>query len=348
MDTSNIYYADEKPQILRDFLIYIETIKGKSSKTAHEYFLDLRMFFRFIKIIKNRCPLGIPFDKIPINDIDLALIREITLSDTYEFLNYTAKKRLKHQNSPDSEIGLIASSRARKISSIRAFFRYLTDKTQLLDVNPVQNLDYPSIKKALPKYLTIDDSLKLLSNIEGANKERDYCILTFFLNCGLRVSELVGLNLTDIQNNQIRVLGKGNKERMLYLSEACQEALDAYLPARIKPNHLDEHALFVSRNHRRINVQTVKWLVKKHITDAGLDPAKYSAHKLRHTAATLMYQNGVDIRTLQDVLGHTNLNTTMIYTHIEDTHVREAAQLNPLSKIKIKDCKEKNDDTEDG
>lgn len=339
--------AAEQPQILRDFLIYMETIRGKSEKTIDEYFLDLRMFFRFMKRKNGIVPEETEFDTISISDIDIKMIRDITLSDAYEFLNYTAKERLKHAGSESSGIGLIASSRARKISALRSFFRYLTDKRQLLEYNPIQNLDYPSIKKSLPQYLSVEDSIKLLESVEGPYQERDYCILTIFLNCGLRVSELVGLNTTDIQDDQLRVLGKGNKERMLYLNEACLNALEAYFPHRLlPPPGPDKNALFVSRNRRRISARTVKWLVEKYIIMAGLDPEKYSAHKLRHTAATLMYQNGVDIRTLQDVLGHTNLNTTMIYTHIEDSDVRTASKLNPLSHI-VRKKKEENPPEED-
>ena len=201
----------------------------------------------------------------------------------------------------------------------------------------MSNLESPTIRKTLPVYLTTDDSLKLLESVQGEYAERDYCILTLFLNCGLRVSELVGLNLTDFQGDTVRVLGKGNKERTVYLNDACKAALERYLPKRITPHDRDKNALFISRNRNRINVQTVKWLVKKHLEQAGLDTQKYSAHKLRHTAATLMYQNGVDIRTLQSILGHTSVNTTMIYTHIEDSSLREAATKNPLASVKPQD-----------
>ena len=195
------------------------------------------------------------------------------------------------------------------------------------------SLESPTIRKTLPVYLTEDDSIKLLEAVQGEYAERDYCILTLFLNCGLRVSELVGLNLTDFQRDTVRVTGKGGKQRTVYLNEACAEAINAYLPHRLRPHDRDKNALFISRNRNRISVQTVKWLVKKYVGQAGLNTHKYSAHKLRHTAATLMYQNGVDIRTLQTILGHTSVSTTMIYTHIEDSSLREAAQRNPLSAV---------------
>ena len=327
-------YAADAPRVLRDFLTYISTIQGKSSKTAHEYYLDLRLFFRVLKHNKGLVPKALPLDQIPIEDIDIDFLRDVTLSDAYDYLEYMSGERPTQQDSTATDFGLSGTSRARKVSAIRAFFRYLTDKRHLLDSNPVSNLESPTIRKTLPVYLTTDDSVRLLEAVQGEYAERDYCILTFFLNCGLRVSELVGLNLTDFQGDTVRVLGKGNKERTVYLNQACKAALEQYLPKRITPHEKDKNALFISRNRNRINVQTVKWLVKKHLGQAGLDTQKYSAHKLRHTAATLMYQNGVDIRTLQNILGHTSVNTTMIYTHIEDSSLREAAAKNPLASVK--------------
>lgn len=323
-------------QILKDYLTYMEVIKGKSEKTVHEYYLDLRVFFRYLKWKRLPDAGEHPecMQQMDLSDIDVAFLQEITLSDVYDFLHYTAKERPKHGNSAHSELGLNAVSRARKISSLRAFFKYLTDKAQLLKENPVQNLDYPSLPKSLPHFLTLEDSISLLEHVDGPYKERDYCILVLFLNCGLRVSELVGINLQDIRDGKLRVVGKGNKERMLYLNQACQQAIAAYLPTRITPKEQDRSALFISRNQNRINVQTVKWLVKKYLRAAGLSTEEYSAHKLRHTAATLMYQNGVDIRTLQNVLGHKNLDTTMIYTHIDNCNMQQAADRNPLSTVK--------------
>lgn len=329
MNTDN-----QSPQIIKDFMSYLQTVKGKSPKTAHEYYLDLRMFFRYMKQHRGLSE-GIPFSEISIADIDIDFIRSITLSDAYNFLMYTVQERPKHQNSDNSDIGLIATSRARKISALRSFFKYLTDKAHLLENNPLQNLEYPTIRRSLPRFLTVEESQRLLMAVDGPYRERDYCILMLFLNCGLRVSELVGLNTTDILGEQIRVLGKGNKERILYLNDACVDAINAYLPHRL-PTKVGESskALFVSRNHNRMRKTTVEHMVKKYLQKAGLDEAKFSAHKLRHTAATMMYQNGVDIRTLQDVLGHENVNTTMIYTHIHDTNMKDAAQKNPLSTYK--------------
>ena len=334
MDKPMSQYAADAPRVLRDFLTYISTIQGKSAKTAHEYYLDLRLFFRVLKRNKGLVSKELPLDKIPIEDVDAAFLAEVTLSDVYDYLEYMSGERPTQQNSTATDFGLSGNSRARKVSAIRAFFRYLTDKKHILENNPVSNLESPTIRKTLPVYLTAEDSIRLLESVQGEYAERDYCILTIFLNCGLRVSELVGLNLSDFQGDTVRVLGKGNKERTVYLNDACRAALERYLPKRITPHDKDKNALFISRNRNRINAQTVKWLVKKHLGQAGLDTQKYSAHKLRHTAATLMYQNGVDIRTLQNLLGHTSVSTTMIYTHIEDSSLREAAARNPLASVK--------------
>lgn len=327
-------YAADAPRILRDFLTYISTIQGKSARTAHEYYLDLRLFLRVLKNNKGLVPRELPIDRIAIDDVDIDFLKTVTLSDAYDYLEYMSGERPTQQNSPDTEFGLSVNSRARKVSAIRAFFRYLTDKKHLLETNPMASLESPTIRKTLPVYLTADDSVKLLEAVQGEYAERDYCILTLFLNCGLRVSELVGLNLTDFQRDTVRVTGKGGKERTVYLNEACADAINQYLPHRLRPHDRDKNALFISRNRNRISVQTVKWLVKKYVGQAGLNTHKYSAHKLRHTAATLMYQNGVDIRTLQTILGHTSVSTTMIYTHIEDSSLREAAQKNPLASVR--------------
>ncbi|WP_122789772.1 tyrosine recombinase XerC [Intestinibacillus sp. Marseille-P6563] len=329
-------YAHDAPPLLRDFLVYISTIKGKSERTAYEYFLDLRFFLRYLLHSRKFVPLDMPFEEIPLQAVDVDFLKTITLSDVYDYLGYIAQERPRQQNSPHTEYGLCATSRARKVASLRAFFKYLTVKAGVLEVNPVSELDSPSLPKKLPRYLTLEDSKTLLESVSGPYAARDYCILTLFLNCGMRVSELAGMNLQDIQNDTLRVLGKGNKERTIYLNDACLEAIAAYLPERIVPHPADQNAFFTSRNRNRLSIPTIKWLVKKYLTAAGLDAQKYSAHKLRHTAATLMYQNGVDIRTLQTVLGHTNVDTTMIYTHIQDENVRAAAQNNPLASVRRK------------
>lgn len=335
-------YAADAPQLLRDFLNYMLTIRGRSAKTTHEYYLDLRTFFRYLKQEKKLVPPDVPFDQIETSDIDITFIRDITLSDTYDYLSFMAQERPRQANSPTTGYGISVTSRARKIAALRSFFKYLTDKAGLLEYNPISNLESPKVRKPLPRYLTAEDSVQLLESVTGPYAERDYCILTLFLNCGMRVSELAGLNLNDFQGDTVRVLGKGNKERVLYLNDACKAAIEAYLPTRIKPHDIDKQAFFVSRNRNRISVQTVKWLVKKHVREAGLDAEKMSPHKLRHTAATLMYQNGVDIRSLQTILGHDNLDTTMIYTHVEDANLRTATAKNPLASIQPKLRKKNN------
>jgi site-specific recombinase XerD len=326
----------EAPQILRDFLSYHETIRGHSQRTVDEYFLDLRNFFRYLKQTRDPSLRGRSLDEIPILDVDLAFIRTVTLTDVYDYMTYLSRDRVQHQNSPNSDYGLTAASRARKIATLRSFFNYLTNKMHLLEVNPIKDIDSPKLKKTLPRYLTLDESVHLLESVSGAHQERDYCILTLFLNCGLRISELVGLNLGDIQEDALRVLGKGDKTRIVYLNDACKQALNQYLQVRRPISGRDRNALFLSAQNERISRSGVHAMVKKRLLEAGIDSTRYSAHKLRHTAATLMLQNGVDIRTLQELLGHENLNTTQIYTHIDNEALRVAAKANPLSHVKRK------------
>lgn len=309
---------------MRDFLVYHETIQGHSHRTVDEYYLDLRNFFRFLKQNKNLASQNTPLDDISIADVDLPLVRDVTLTDIYSYMNYLSRDR-----------GLNNTSRARKVATIRSFYKYLTNKAKLLETNPVQDLDSPRLKKSLPKYLNLEESMDLLDSVDGKNSNRDYCILTLFLNCGLRISELVGLNITDVRGDQLRVLGKGNKERMLYLNDACQRALTDWLDERSAMTLVDQNALFVTlQNRRRISTAAVHKLVKKHLSAAGLDSTQYSSHKLRHTAATLMLQNGVDVRTLQELLGHDHLNTTQIYTHVDNEDLRTAAKANPLGGVR--------------
>ena len=321
----------DAPQVLRDFLVYHETIRGHSKNTVDEYYLDLRTFFRFLKLSRGMVPRSTELDDISISDIDVPFIAKVTLAEVYDFLAFLSRDRIKQPNSAEPEFGLTASSRARKIASIRSFFKYMTVTAKLLDENPVQDLDSPKLPKSLPRYLTLEESQRLLSAVDGSNKERDYCILCIFLNCGLRISELVGMNVNDYRGDNLRVIGKGNKERTVYLNDACRAALDAWLDVRRNLVPARVSAMFLSNRRTRISVDSVQVLVKKYLKKAGLDASLYSTHKLRHTAATLMLQNGVDVRTLQEVLGHENLNTTQIYTHIDNAELRTAAAANPLS-----------------
>ena len=329
-------YRKDSPQILLDFLSYHETIKAHSQRTVDEYYLDLRNFFRYMKRARNAELHELPLDQIDIRDVDLAFISSIRLTDIYDYLSYLSRDRLQHQNSEISNKGLSPASRARKLATIRSFFNYLCNKRHLLEENPCKDVDPPKLMKTLPRYLTLDESISLLDSVDGENRERDYCILTLFLNCGLRISELIGLNLNDMQGDALRILGKGNKVRIVYLNQACKDALGQYLAVRRPISGRDREALFLSRNNRRISRSTVNLLVKKHLSAAGLDSTRYSSHKLRHTAATLMLQNGVDVKAVQEVLGHEHLNTTEIYTHIDNEALRVAAKANPLSCVKIK------------
>ncbi len=315
------------PDIIKSFLIYSETIKNKSENSVNEYYTDLRTFFRYIKLVRGKVEKDTPFKEIDISDIDVSLVKTVTLEDLYSFLVF-CKNEL--NNSP--------TTRARKCSVLKIYFRYLTLNTHQLDKNPAELLEAPKATSSLPKYLTLEDSIQLLSSVDGNNKERDYCILTLFLNCGLRLSELCGINLSDISGDgRLRVLGKGRKERIIYLNSACIEALEAYL--RVRPNDGvpsdQKNALFISRNKRRISNKTVQHIVYTFLDKAGLGGMGLSPHKLRHTAATLMYQQGhVDVRALKEVLGHANLNTTQIYTHLSNEHIKEAIDSNPLAKVK--------------
>ena len=321
------------PIVLRDFLAYHETIKGQSQRTISEYYLDLRMFLRFIKLMRSDMPIHTRLDDIPIKDVDIEFISQITTSEIFDFLSYLANDRNPDPDSPAPEYGISATARARKLSAIKSFYKYLTVRTKQLQENPVADLEYPKLRKSLPKYLTLEQSAALLQAVSGQNEKRDYAILMLFLNCGIRRSELVGLNLSDVYEDRIRVVGKGNKERFVYFGSACRKAIDAYLPERRKRILTDNRALFGSRNGNRISTDAVHRLVKKALLQAGLDSTQFSAHKLRHTAATMMLSGGVDVKTVQEVLGHENLNTTQISTHIENTELKIAAEANPLSKL---------------
>lgn len=327
-------YRDEAPEVIKGFLTYHETIKGHSRKTVDEYYLDLRTFFRFMKIHRGLVPRSVDIEEVSISDIDLDFVKSVTVTDTYDYLSYLSRDRVKNQRSRDTEYGTKASTRARKVSTLRSFYKYLNVKAKLIEENPLKDLDVPKIPATLPRYLTLEEAQSLLSSIDGKNKERDYCIICIFLNCGLRISEIVGLNIQDIRADHLRVFGKGSKERIIYINEATAAAINNYLEVRKEIAAIDRNALFLSNRRTRITRETVHSMVKKYLAAAGLDADKYSSHKLRHTAATLMLQNGVDVRTLQELLGHENLNTTQIYTHVDNSELRIASNANPLAKFK--------------
>ena len=313
-----IDYRLEVPPILRDFLTYHETIQGHSKKTVDEYFLDLRTFFRYIKIEKGRVPRATPLDEISISDVDLALIRSVTLTDIYAFLSFLSRDRKKNANDPNSRYGLEVSSRARKVATIRSFYKYLVSKAKLLDENPIQELDSPKIRQTLPRYLTLDESIQLLESIEGDNAERDFCMITLFLNCGLRISELVGLNLSDVRDERLRVLGKGNKERTVYFSVRAKVMLQAYLEQR-----RGGEALFASSRapYGPMQDRAVQKILKS-LGERAAIPRRVHPHILRHTFASNAINAGMDITIIQQLLGHADPKTTLIYAELSPRMVR--------------------------
>lgn len=323
------------PAICKEYASYVTVIKGNSEKTVCEYLQDLRTFFRFF--IARRDGLDTSpeaLEAISISEIGLAEVCTVSERMILEFLMYTSTQR---GNSP--------TTRMRKLSALRSFFGYLYKKQRIIEHDPTVNIDAPKKGATLPKYLTVDESVALLDAVrkdtESKSVARDYAIICLFLNTGMRLSELVGLNLEsfDSQITQVKVLGKGNKERMIYINKAAREAIENYLRVRLDPKHVrtSDHALFLSSREKRISNKTVQWVVYKYLKLAGLKTKGMSVHKLRHTAATLMYQSGkVDVRVLKDILGHEQLNTTQIYTHIAERNLEEAVENNPLADVMIK------------
>ena len=323
---------DQNPEFVNSFLDYSITILNKSPNSVKEYNYDLNIFLKYMKI-HFKLTNETEFNNISIKDFSLNTLKKITLDDIHAFLSYLALNQ-----------GSKPATRARKISTIRIFFSYLSQKANLIDYNPAQNLETPKLDKRMPKYLSLDDSKKLLNvtaNENDENKERDFAIITLFLNCGLRLSELIGINIQDIDFNEckLNVIGKGNKERIIYLNKACINAINDYISVRPKEGVKNDSkssnkALFLSKRKERISKRTVQYIVEKELLKAGLDTSKYSVHKLRHTAATLMYQYGnVDIRALQELLGHESISTTEIYTHVSNEQVRNAVEVNPLANL---------------
>lgn len=311
------------PELVRKYLNYLLGVKSKSQLTVLEYASDLRLFLKFLVRYRNLCEKNIDFDDINISLLDESFICSISLDEAYAFLTYCRNERNNDNN-----------ARARKVVSIKRFFRYL-EVNGYISVNRIAFLEAPQTKKALPKYLTLEQSIKLLDSVDGKFKERDYCILTLFLNCGLRLSELIGINISHIkENNTLVVLGKGNKERTVYLNDACLRAIRLYLAVRPADGVIDRDALFLSNRKTRISRQSVQKMVEGALKKCGLDGLGFSTHKLRHTAATLMYQHGnVDPLQLKEILGHENLSTTEIYTHVIDEQLKQAVDSNPLNNL---------------
>ena len=327
---------DENPYFLNDFLDYSSTILNKSTNTIKEYNYDIAHFLKFIQyefgVVKLKNSQTIK--DIIIKDMDISIVEKITLENIHSFLSYLKNE---YRSKP--------ATLARKTASIRVFFYYLCNKTKKIPNNPAQDLESPKLEKRLPKYLTLEQSQELLEttfsyNNHGNhdNHERNYAIITLFLNCGMRLSELVNINIKDIDfsNNKLNVIGKGNKERTIYLNNSCVKAIKQYLAIRPKDGikATSKDALFLSERKERISNRTVQYIVKEELRLAGIDQNKYSVHKLRHTAATLMYKYGnVDIRALQELLGHESIATTEIYTHVDNEQIREAVEKNPLANF---------------
>lgn len=325
-DIANKRYSDV-PDVLRGYLNYMTVIKGRSPNTVKEYYYDIKMFYRFLYASLNNISQN-EFNKIDLTNFDESILKNITLNDLYEFMAFVNNTYSSNDN-----------YRARKVSSLRSYFNYLHSRLGFITSNPAADLDSPKIKKRMPRYLTVEESVNFLKSIKGKNQQRDFAMFAIFLSCGLRLSELIGINLKNInlEKRTLRVIGKGNKERIVYLNNLCVDAINSYLEVRPEVKvHEDMDALFISTKGRRISNRMVEILAKKYFSDAGIDPELYSPHKLRHTAATLMYKEGnVDIRTLQELLGHTSLSTTQIYTHINNDDLRAAADSNPLANINI-------------
>ena len=320
----NLDQINDIPDILMEFLQYHSTVRGHSDRTVQAYYMDLKILFRYLKRKRRLVPRELPFSEIDITDVDLPFIEATKIEELYGYQAF----------SPESTQALSAASRCRRTSSVKSFFNYLCNKRHLLERNVTQELDMPRRQASLPRYLEESDCEKLLNVCDGPFGERDYCILMLFMSCGLRVSELVSLNVTDVYEDHLRVLGKGNKERVVFFGEGCREAIDDYLMVRNVENvsEKDKLALFISKKNCRFGVRGVQQMLEKKLLLAGLDATRYSPHKLRHTAATLMLKNGVDTRALQEVLGHSNLNTTQIYTHLDNAALHEAALANPIGK----------------
>lgn len=327
----NLAY-DDVPKVVRDYLFYLDVVTGKSKNTVYEYYTDLKYFLKFIKA--HRLGLTSKIQDTDISDLDAEFLKQITLQDIYEYLYHMKEVR-----------GCQSRTLNRKSSSIRGFFKYHCNKTGLLSENPTENLESSAIPRTLPKYLSLDESKELLSSaLSGNNSKRDYAILTLFLNCGMRLNELVSINLSDLGDEYLTINGKGNKQRSIYMNSACRDAIEDYIKNERKIENLTDDgrcALFVSRNGNRIARRRVQQIVEEHLKKSGLSDKSYSTHKLRHTAATLMYRYGnTDVRILQEILGHENLGTTQIYTHVDSEQIKHAIASNPIAKAK-KDSKEK-------
>lgn len=319
----------ECPQYLNEFFTYQRVVKIKAEKTLESYYIDLRLFLRYVKLVRNGEDPRASMRDMSISDVPLDYIRDFSKLDILNYLSYVATER---KNT--------AKTRHRKLASLKVFYNCLYRDLNLIPNDPAKDVDYPKMHEHLPKFLTLDDSIKLLENMNADDPYyfRDYCIITLFINCGMRLSELVGLNMQDVNLDErtMRLLGKGNKERIIHINDACALSIVQYIGER-KPSPTEPNALFLSKRGTRITNRRVQQIVDNALRDSNLDNQGYSTHKLRHTAATLMYQYGkVDTLILKEILGHKSISTTEIYTHISNESVKEAMDASPLANIQNK------------
>jgi site-specific recombinase XerD len=319
---SNFMNFYDAPPPLSNYLNYLKSIKGKSKNTINEYFYDLRLFYRYFLGTSQKINFE-DFEEINISESSEDFLKNLKIQDLHSYITYLDEYR-KINN----------KTKSRKIASIKSFFKYLHSVIEVIDSNPTLKLESPKSSVRHPVYLDLEKARRLLNNIEGRNKIRDEAIIMVFLNCGVRLSELVSIDISKISGDNLTVIGKGNKERTVYLNDVTKKSIDKYLEKRPKALRGHEDALFLSNRKKRISPKAVQHLVEKHLKNAGLDTDKYSPHKLRHTAATLMYQYGdVDIRALQSILGHENIATTQIYTHVNEERLKKAVDKNPLNDL---------------
>ncbi|MBQ8603717.1 MAG: tyrosine recombinase XerC [Oscillospiraceae bacterium] len=338
-NSKHTVYSDysDSPQFLKEFLYYMQTIRGLSVRSVESYYIDLKLFLRYMWQKRNNCINNDSISDVSISNLDIDFLSNISQSDILDFLFFVMNER-----------GNSAAARARKLSSLRGFYKYMTKKTNQLDYNPTENIELPQNKKRLPKYLTFEQCVNLLANIETSFTSRDFCIIMLFMNCGMRLSEQAGIDLKDIRDDTLRIIGKGNKERTVYLNVACLSALEEYITERntiVSP--AIEPALFISKTRKgRLSTRSIQLVVERCLKLAGLDGQGYSPHKLRHTAATLLYRSGgADMLALKEILGHEHVSTTEIYTHISDEELKKAAKASPLSSFKKPKKKKDTSDT---
>ncbi|MBP1559878.1 MAG: tyrosine-type recombinase/integrase [Oscillospiraceae bacterium] len=325
--TANKINPKECPPYLNDFFTFQRVVKIKSERTLESYYIDLRLYLRYLKLTKGGIDPNTPMNKITISDVPLELVKSSSKLDILSYLNYVASER-----------NNTAKTRHRKLASLKVFYKCLYRDLGLIPSDPTKDVDYPKMHEHLPKFLTLDDSIKLLENMNTDDPYyyRDYCIITLFINCGMRLSELVGLNIQDVNLDErsMRLLGKGNKERIIHINDACASAIVQYINERT-PSPFEPNALFLSKRGTRITNRRVQQIVDNALKDSHLDNQGYSTHKLRHTAATLMYQHGnVDTLVLKEILGHKSISTTEIYTHISNESIKESMDNSPLANIK--------------